>query len=281
VVYLPPPDVVPWTAQVATGPVRDDRLEALHRLGDARPPVVVIAAAALSRLVPPPGALRGRAVPLRLGDSRDPAALARRLALTGYRSVAEVGESGEFSRRGGILDVYGAGMTHPVRVEFDGDVIASMRRFDVSTQRSIQPSEAERILPAREVLYEEDLEARLEAADRAGLPRSLEGERIRDLVAEGVYFEGVDWMAPLLGIPLVSALEHLPPGATVWLDEPDAVERELEHAAQEVERLEPAPPISRPATRSSPRPTTLGPPSRGARASRHPSRRGAATRTGS
>ncbi|HEY7727178.1 MAG TPA: hypothetical protein VID50_01850, partial [Candidatus Eisenbacteria bacterium] len=140
VVYLPPPDAVPWTSQVATGPVRDDRLEALLRLGDPAPPIAVIAAAALVRLVPAPALLRGRSVTLRLGATQDPAALARRLALAGYRPVAEVGESGEFSRRGGILDVYGAGMDRPVRVEFDGDLIASMRRFDVATQRSTGPS---------------------------------------------------------------------------------------------------------------------------------------------
>ncbi|HEY7729018.1 MAG TPA: transcription-repair coupling factor, partial [Candidatus Eisenbacteria bacterium] len=90
------------------------------------------------------------------------------------------------------------------------------------------------------VLYEEDLEARLRGVDRGGLPRSLEGQRIRDLLAEGVYFEGVDWMAPLLGIPLVSPLDYLPHGAVLWVDEPAAVERELTEAAMEAERLEPA-----------------------------------------
>jgi len=240
VVFLPPPDVVPWTSQVATGPVRDDRLEALLRLGEPDPPVAVIAAAALGRLVPSPAALRPRAVSLRVGDTHDPAALAIRLVLAGYRAVAEVGESGELSRRGGILDVYGAGMDHPVRVEFDGDVIASMRRFDVTTQRSIAASKTERILPAREVLYDEDVDARIRAMDRGGLPRSLEGQRIRDLVAEGVYFEGIDWMAPLLGIELASPLEYLPSGAVLWLEDPAAVEREIVQSAAEAERLEPA-----------------------------------------
>jgi transcription-repair coupling factor (superfamily II helicase) len=240
VVHLPPHDVVPWSTQVATAPVRDDRLDALLRLGDPDPPVAVIPAQALARLVPGPSALRPRAVRLAPGATHDPAALAQRLVLAGYRAVAEVGESGEVSRRGGILDVFGAGMEHPVRVEFDGDTIVSMRRFDVSTQRSVEAVPEVRVAPAREVLLDEDASKRLAAVDRSGLAESLEGRRIRDLVGECVYFEGIDWMAPLLGIRLVSPLAHLPAGAALWVDEPAAVERELAGALAEAERLEPA-----------------------------------------
>ena len=49
----------------------------------------------------------------------------------------------------------------------------------------------------------------------------------------------MEWVAPLLGIPLGSLLDHLPQNVTLWVDEPDAVERELANAAAEVERLEP------------------------------------------
>jgi len=61
VAYLPPQDVVPWSAQVATGPVRDDRVTAMVRLGRPDPPIVVIPALSLYRLVPEPDRLRSRA----------------------------------------------------------------------------------------------------------------------------------------------------------------------------------------------------------------------------
>ncbi len=240
VVYLPPHDVVPWSTQVPTGPVRDDRLEALLRLGDPDAPVAVLPAQALLRLVPAPAGLRARAIELRVGHAHDPADLARRLVLAGYRAVAEVGESGEVSRRGGILDVYGAGLAHPVRIEFDGDTVASMREFDVTTQRSVGSAARVRIAPAREILLDEEADSRLRALDRSDLAPTLEGRRIRELVAEGVYFEGIDWMAPHLGPPLAGVLDYLPAGAALWVDEPDAVERELTQAHAEVERLEPA-----------------------------------------
>ncbi len=239
VAYLPPHDVVPWSAQVATGPVRDDRITALLRLGDPDPPLVVIPAVSLYRLAPAPDALRSRAVTLTAGAEIAPEKLALRLVMAGYRSVGEVGEIGEVSRRGGLLDVFGPGMEYPVRIEFDGDQVASLRTFDISTQRSVAPLDRTRIAPAREVLFAEDLDERLKPLDHGALASDLEGVRIRELVREGVYFEGVDWLAPLLGIRSSSVLDYLAPGTALWVDEPEAVERELETTEREAERLEP------------------------------------------
>jgi len=239
VVYLPPHDVVPWSSQVATGPVRDDRVTAMLRLGDPDPPIVVIPAVSLYRLAPAPGTIRSRAVSLQRGTEIAPEILAHRLVMAGYRSVGEVGEVGEVSRRGGLLDVFGPGMHYPVRIEFDGDQVASLRTFDVSTQRSVAAIDRTRIAPAREILFPEDLDARLRALDRGGLSGDLEGARVRELVREGVYFEGVDWLAPHLGIGLGSVLQYLPAGTAIWVDEPEAVGRELESAERESERIEP------------------------------------------
>ena len=239
VVYLPPHDVVPWSSQVATGPIRDDRMTAMLRLGDPDPPTVVIPAVSLYRLAPAPDSVRSRAVSVARGTEIAPEVLAHRLVMAGYRSVGEVGEVGEVSRRGGLLDVFGPGMQYPVRIEYDGDQVASLRTFDVSTQRSVAPIEQMRIAPAREVLFPEDLDARLQALDRGKLSGDLEGARIRELMREGVYFEGVDWLAPHLGIPLGSVLDYLPAGAALWVDEPEAVARELESAEREAERIEP------------------------------------------
>jgi transcription-repair coupling factor (superfamily II helicase) len=239
VVSLPPHDVVPWSSQVATGPVRDDRITAMLRLSDPEPPLVVIPAVSLYRLAPWPASVRARAVPLAPGVEIAPEVLTRRLIMGGYRAVSEVGEVGEVSRRGGLLDVFAPGMAYPVRIEFDGDAVASLRTFDISTQRSVAPVARARIAPAREILFPEDLEERVGSLDRGRLAQDLEGSRIRDLVTEGVYFEGVDWLAPHLGIPLGSVLDYLAPGTAIWMDEPDAIERELESAEREAERLEP------------------------------------------
>ena len=238
VVYLPPLDVVPWSNQLATAPVRDDRLHAIIRLGDPDPPVAVLPAAALHRLVPAPERVRSRAITLERGWKGDPEDLLRRLVVAGYRAVAEIGESGEVSRRGGIVDVYGPGLDHPARIEFDDDTVASIRAFDITTQRSTGPLDRLRIAPAREILYPEDLDERLRPFDRASFPSELDGRRLRDLVAEGIYFDGLEWLAPILDTPLTSILDSLPPGCALWLDEPGAIERELDGVERESERLE-------------------------------------------
>jgi len=239
VVYLPPHDVVPWSSQVATGPVRDDRITAMLRLGDPDPPIAVIPALSLYRMAPAPDSLRARAIEVAPGAEIPPEALTLRLVMAGYRSVSEVGEIGEVSRRGGLLDVFGPGMIYPARIEFDGDQVHSLRTFDVTTQRSVGAIDRARLAPAREILFAEDLEDRLGPLDRGALASDLEGARIRELVREGVYFEGMEWLAPRLGVPLGSVLDYLPPLTTLWVDEPEAVERELEAAEREAERLEP------------------------------------------
>jgi transcription-repair coupling factor (superfamily II helicase) len=136
------------------------------------------------------------------------------------------------------VDVFGPGLDHPVRLEFDGDTVASLRSFDVTSQRSTGPIEEARLAPARELLYDEDVDERLGPLDAPGARRTAETDRIRDLVAEGIYFEGMEWAAPLLGLPLGSVLDHLAPNTILWVDEPAAVERELEDAERETERLE-------------------------------------------
>jgi len=239
VVYVPPLDVVAWSNQHATAPVRDDRLHAICRLGDPDSPIAVIPAASLHRLVPPAALVRERCVTVEVGWECEPERLLHRLVLAGYRSVAEVGESGEVSRRGGIVDVFGAGMEHPVRLEFDGDTVTSIRAFDVTTQRSTGTIPSVRITPAKEILYAEDPATRVRPFERGSFPSELDGRRLRDLVEEGIYFDGMEWIAPHLDIPLTSFLDHLAPDTVLWIDEPGAAEREIEGAEREAERLEP------------------------------------------
>ena len=84
------------------------------------------------------------------GVEVDPLALADILVSGGYERQDPVDEHGEFSVRGGILDVFPAGEAAPVRVEFIGDTIESIRRFDPGTQRSIETLDQFQIVPVRE-----------------------------------------------------------------------------------------------------------------------------------
>lgn len=116
-----------------------DRLRMLKLLGGSSAPKLIITSIqALLQPVPPSATVESCTLRLRVGDEVDPAALLRRLADNGFQNTSAVELPGEFSPRGGIVDVFAPDWFHPVRIEFFGDAIESIRRFEVSTQRSLE-----------------------------------------------------------------------------------------------------------------------------------------------
>ncbi|MBA3779088.1 MAG: transcription-repair coupling factor [Chloroflexi bacterium] len=150
---------------------------------------------------------------LRIGVER----LLGELIVLGYQPVAEVGGRGEFARRGGIVDIFPAGQPLPIRMEWFGDEIESMRAFDPADQRGIGPVTEAVLLPASELLVPEG-EAIRERLGRlaARLPEQLATdlarlEETRDLGDAAEVWAGV--LAPATG------LDHV--GDAIWLlDEP-------------------------------------------------------------
>src|SRR4029453_4122711 len=98
----------------------------------------------------PPESILGTSFDLGPGVEIEPLALAEILVNGGYERQDPVDEHGEFSVRGGILDVYPAGEDAPIRIEFIGDSVESIRRFDPGTQRSIETLDQFQIIPVRE-----------------------------------------------------------------------------------------------------------------------------------
>ncbi len=146
---------------------RAGRVEALHRFQTGQAAVLVASvAAALPRTIPP-AALEGAVVslyPQRIVSREE---LLRALTAGGYRGVGQVTEPGEFAIRGGILDCFPPAMRHPVRVEFFGDEVHSLRHFDPETQRSLGAAAQATLLPLQEFLMTEDAAGRMEARLRA------------------------------------------------------------------------------------------------------------------
>jgi transcription-repair coupling factor (superfamily II helicase) len=150
VLPLPSLQVDPYRALAPHFRVTSARARALHAaaLGSAR--VIVASAQALLPRLPAPESMLTAAVDLKPGVEIDPHVLATILVDGGYDRQDPVDEHGEFSLRGGILDVYPAGEATPIRIEFIGDSIESIRRFDPGTQRSIETLDQFQIVPVRE-----------------------------------------------------------------------------------------------------------------------------------
>jgi len=100
-------------------------------------PLVVAPVQALMQSVPTPEALQEATLALRTGQTVEPNHLAGWLLDHGYQRVDQVEEPGHFAIRGGIVDVFSPGLAEPVRIEFFGDLIDSVRTFDLGTQRSV------------------------------------------------------------------------------------------------------------------------------------------------
>ena len=130
--------------------VASARARALHALATGSARVVVASAASLLLRVPDPASLLLSSYELKPGIDVDPAQLANTLVKGGYEPADPVDAHGEFCRRGGILDIFPAGDDLPVRIEFVGDMVESIRRFDPSTQRSVETLDRFGIVPVRE-----------------------------------------------------------------------------------------------------------------------------------
>jgi len=127
------------------------RMETLWGLSTRTSTVTVATADGFTQLVVPKKTLNKATISLHLGANVDRDRLAERLLLLGFESVDMVEDIGQFSVRGGIIDVFPFGSKNPVRIELFGDTIQSLRSFDVPTQRSRGLIDSTTILPYREL----------------------------------------------------------------------------------------------------------------------------------
>jgi transcription-repair coupling factor (superfamily II helicase) len=144
--FLPPQHQHPYeTTPLAAGP-RNERTEALLRIGSGAPGVIVTQPEALLETWPQRDWICANTRRLGIGELCDRDELLAALVNADYRREALVDSQGQFAVRGGLVDIFPLGSEHPVRLEFDGDVISTLRRFDPTTQRSVLPVESISIL---------------------------------------------------------------------------------------------------------------------------------------
>jgi transcription-repair coupling factor (superfamily II helicase) len=135
------------SSEISASSIRDDdyadRLQVLQRLmqrdSDSDRPLLVTAyIGGAMQLVPTPQKLESSTRKMCVGDQIEPDEIRRWLAEAGFAATTAVGLPGEFATRGGLLDIYSADQPQPVRIEWFGDEIESIRRFDLGSQRSIE-----------------------------------------------------------------------------------------------------------------------------------------------
>ena len=246
VFYLPDRDALPYERLIADAETTQRRMQALIAMVEReRTPIIICSARVLTQPLIPPQELFASLFHLEPGLEVDLSMMLDHLYNLGYEPVAEVEAPGQFSHRGGIIDLFPPTLARPVRIEFFSDEIESLRTFDQETQRSLNPINQCIIGPAREALPARGpaIVEELEQLDSRMLQRDAE-ERWRqdlDLLRQRRSFEDIAFYLPYLHKP-ASILDYLPRNGLLILDNPGSIHHhiaELEMQAQEVkERLE-------------------------------------------
>jgi transcription-repair coupling factor len=223
-----------------------DRLGALRALVEDEPYVIISTVQAALERTLPREELQKAFVTLRPGDSIDVVTIAQQLINLGYEHQDPVRLPGQFSRRGGILDIYATGHDYPYRIELFGDDIESIRHFDPSSQRSVNPVSELVLVPSRETLFtggEGQLKTLLlDAAEReASLLDPESAARLVELVkgdAEAlgnrVFFDRLDLYRPFMHPDSGCAIDLLGAGDLLVLDEPLELEMIASRAGEEL-----------------------------------------------
>ena len=152
VLPFPSHEIDPYRGLAPHAGVTSARARALHAIADGRARVVVASAAALLPRVSAPDRLLASSIELRPGEDIAPGDLGAMLVDAGFSREDPADEHGEFAIRGGILDVFPAGEAQPVRIEYIGDTIESLRTYDPATQRSVHAIDQIEIVPLRDIL---------------------------------------------------------------------------------------------------------------------------------
>ena len=160
VFYFPVKEVVFYNIDAISGDLRWERLKVIKEILTNKKNVIVTSIDAFASRYIPQDLFLSHRISLGVGEEVDLLKITELLVEGGYDRVDMVEGKGEFSLRGGLLDVFPADSIYPYRVELFGDQIDSIRTFNPSSQRSIEKVEEIKIFPAKELVISKDIVGR-------------------------------------------------------------------------------------------------------------------------
>ncbi|HEX6184211.1 MAG TPA: transcription-repair coupling factor [Pyrinomonadaceae bacterium] len=229
VLTLPASEGDPYAGASPHAETLERRALSLWNLARGRGRFVLLSSRALARRTVQPSQLLQAGAVLRRDEDYPPEDLVEVLLASGYVREDPVGAVGEFSMRGGILDVWSPGELAPVRVEFFGDTVDSIRRFNAETQLSIEQLQSTEVIPMRELAVGRD-DFRLWAEfARERWPEESRARALKDRTVhadEGETFPGWEWLISLVVKADANVFDYLR-DAVLVVDEPAGVEQHL------------------------------------------------------
>jgi len=238
IIRFPAWDCLPYDRVSPNPEIVAERVAALAQLlepGHGKR-IVLTTVNALVQKVPPPEVFRGVTMTLCKGGRLQPEELTAFLESNGYHRTGTVMEPGEYAVRGGIIDLFPAGASDPLRLDMFGDEIEDLRRFDTTTQRSGKPVDLLSLRPVSEVFLDEASRTRFRTAYRELFGAAAAEDPLYVSVSAGHKHPGMEHWAGLFHERMATLLDYLP-GASVSLDHlvEDVLKARLEMIADHYE----------------------------------------------
>ncbi|MGZ6042215.1 MAG: transcription-repair coupling factor, partial [Asticcacaulis sp.] len=216
-------DCLPYDRMSPTPGVVASRMYALSKLAQWKrqkpqaPVLLLTTANALTQKVPPLSVIDEGRLSLKPGATIDIAELDAYFVKHGYSRVSTVSERGEFAVRGGILDVFSPSLNEPVRLDFFGDSLESIRSFDAETQRSLKQIQSLDFTAVSEIRLDPDSISRfrenyLKSFGAAG------DDPLYAALSAGIRRQGIEHLLPLFYDRLDTGFDYLPPQTLLMLD---------------------------------------------------------------
>ena len=240
--YYPPKDIIFYSADVHSQDILKKRFRVLNSLIKGENPVIVIPAASIFDKLMNRSEFEKNIIPLKTGDILEIEEFIKKLVIMGYERRETVEGTGQFSQRGGIIDVFSPVSDYPVRIELWDNEIDSIRIVDASSQRSVEKIDSAEIFPSRELIYtadeaaqaalkiEKDYIKAYEAFEKNGLfeaksnlaehiGESIEGLKNNASIVSPSRFIGYFGKAE-------SLFDYMPKDSLIFFDEPNHIKEE-------------------------------------------------------
>ncbi|MGA3333252.1 MAG: transcription-repair coupling factor [Terracidiphilus sp.] len=236
VVRFPAHDVLPFENLSPHPDVQEQRAAALWKLSTGAVDILIAPVESAAMKLFDLEYYAGLAVALKRGEEVDLETLIAHLSSVGYTQVDLVEMPGQFTRRGGILDVYSPEADRPVRIELFGDEIETIRKFDPETQRSQSGLDETQLLPLTETPVTEHLLAAVNGRLSAQRIETDNEEMAAEAAAAGglSVFPGWEFFAPVAGAE--RSLLTLMPRCALFVDEPAMVRNQIDRWWNKVEQ---------------------------------------------
>ncbi len=196
--YFPDWETLPYDLLSPHQDLLSDRLEILYRLThNQHLDVLLVTPTTAAQMIAPPDYLASRVFFFTVGEEVDRDSLRASLVTAGYEHVSQVVAPGEFSVRGGLVDIFPMGASSPFRLDFMDEEIDTIRMFDPDTQRSLETVKSIRILPGREVPVDQDAIMSFRARWRETFTGDPTKCLIYKDIGNGVIDAGIEYYLPL------------------------------------------------------------------------------------